>query len=74
MVQLLVLSCGIVSCAGLVVGHKVVGLKMVLEDGVSHSVDSSENAFKAAAMGAMRTCEGVGGGGRVGGEEAAGED
>lgn len=40
---------------GLLIGHKVVGLKMVLEDGVSHSVDSSENAFKAAAMGAMRT-------------------
>lgn len=43
--------------SGLLIGHKVVGLRMVLEDGVSHSVDSSENAFKAAAMGAMRACE-----------------
>lgn len=42
---------------GLLIGHKVVGMRMVLEDGVSHSVDSSENAFKAAAMGAMRTCK-----------------
>ena len=38
-------------------GHKITGLRMVLEDGVAHSVDSSENAFKAAAMGAMRSCE-----------------
>ncbi len=42
---------------GLLVGHKITGLRMVLEDGVAHSVDSSENAFKAAAMGAMRSCE-----------------
>lgn len=50
-------------CVGLLIGHRVVGLRMVLEDGVSHSVDSSENAFKAAAMGAMRTCKWAGGGG-----------
>ena len=35
-------------------GHKVVGIRMVLEDGVSHIVDSSELAFRMAALGAMR--------------------
>lgn len=30
---------------------------MVLEDGVSHAVDSSELAFRLAAIGAMRQCE-----------------
>jgi len=39
------------------VGHRITGVRMVLEDGVAHSVDSSENAFKAAGMGAMRTCK-----------------
>lgn len=39
---------------GLLSGHKVTGLRFVLEDGVSHPVDSSEIAFKQAAMGAMR--------------------
>lgn len=38
-------------------GHKIVGMKMVLEDGVSHSVDSSDNAFRAAGSGAMRICK-----------------
>ncbi len=33
------------------------GVRMVLEDGVSHSVDSSENAFKQAAIGAVRSGE-----------------
>lgn len=32
----------------------MVGVRMVLEDGVSHIVDSSEIAFKLAARGAMR--------------------
>ena len=41
---------------GLISGHKVVGVRMVLEDGVSHPVDSSEIAFKLAAIGAMRQC------------------
>ena len=41
-------------CTGLISGHKVVGVRMVLEDGVSHPVDSSEIAFKMAAMGALR--------------------
>lgn len=40
--------------AGLLSGHKVTGLRFVLEDGVSHPVDSSEIAFKQAAIGAMR--------------------
>ena len=35
-------------------GHKVVGVRMVLEDGVSHIVDSSELAFKSAARGVMK--------------------
>lgn len=42
--------------AGLISGHKVVGVRMVLEDGVSHPVDSSEIAFKLAAIGALRQC------------------
>ena len=41
---------------GLLIGHKIVGVGMILEDGAAHSVDSSENAFKTAAIGAMRTC------------------
>ena len=32
----------------------MIGVRMVLEDGVSHVVDSSEIAFKLAARGAMR--------------------
>ena len=40
--------------AGLLTGHKMTGLKMVLLDGVAHSVDSSELAFRQAAVGAMR--------------------
>lgn len=39
---------------GLLTGHKIVGVRMVLQDGVSHSVDSSELAFRLAAVGAMR--------------------
>ncbi len=41
--------------AGLLCGHKIVGIRMLLEDGVAHLVDSSELAFKQAAIGAMRT-------------------
>ena len=44
-----------VSPPGLLTGHKIVGVRMVLEDGVSHAVDSSDLAFRLAAMGAMRT-------------------
>jgi elongation factor G len=39
---------------GLLTGHKMTGVRMVLQDGVSHSVDSSELAFRQAAVGAMR--------------------
>ena len=39
---------------GPLVGFGIVGVKVVLEDGASHSVDSSDNAFQAAARGAFR--------------------
>ena len=39
---------------GLFTGHKMTGVRMVLQDGASHSVDSSELAFRQAAIGAMR--------------------
>ena len=35
-------------------GYPLVGLKVVLKDGNSHAVDSSDNAFQAAARGAFR--------------------
>ena len=39
---------------GRMIGFPVVGLRVVLDDGASHSVDSSDNAFQAAARGAFR--------------------
>jgi elongation factor G len=39
---------------GKLIGHKIVGVRMVLEDGAAHAVDSSETSFKTAAMGAFR--------------------
>jgi elongation factor G len=36
------------------VGFPVVGLRVILQDGASHAVDSSDNAFQAAARGAFR--------------------
>ncbi|MGE4607662.1 MAG: elongation factor G [Myxococcota bacterium] len=39
---------------GRLIGFPVIGLKVVLQDGKSHSVDSSEMAFQAAARGAFR--------------------
>jgi elongation factor G len=39
---------------GPLVGFGIVGVRVVLEDGASHSVDSSDNAFQAAARGAFR--------------------
>ena len=39
---------------GPLIGAKVVGFKAVLSDGTAHAVDSSDNAFQAAARGAFR--------------------
>jgi len=39
---------------GRLIGFPVVGLKVVLVDGKSHAVDSSDNAFQAAGRGAFR--------------------
>ena len=41
---------------GALTGSKVVGVKMVLEDGAHHEVDSSEWAFYQAAQFAMQEC------------------
>ncbi len=39
---------------GLLIGFPVTGLRVVVEDGQAHAVDSSEMAFQAAARGAFR--------------------
>jgi len=39
---------------GRLIGFPVVGLRVVVNDGAAHSVDSSDNAFQAAARGAFR--------------------
>jgi elongation factor G len=39
---------------GRLIGFPVTGLRVVLDDGASHTVDSSDNAFQAAARGAFR--------------------
>ncbi|MFP6606434.1 MAG: elongation factor G [Myxococcota bacterium] len=39
---------------GRLIGFPVIGLRITLNDGKSHSVDSSEMAFRAAATGAFR--------------------
>ncbi|GBG29288.1 Elongation factor G, mitochondrial [Hondaea fermentalgiana] len=39
---------------GVIVGHPLQGVKVVLVDGSAHSVDSNEMAFKLAARGAFR--------------------
>ncbi len=39
---------------GRLIGFPVIGLKVVLQDGKSHAVDSSEMAFQAAGRGAFR--------------------
>jgi elongation factor G len=38
---------------GRLIGFPVTGLRVVLEDGTTHSVDSSDNAFQAAGRGAF---------------------
>ena len=39
---------------GQLIGAKVTGLRFTINDGKSHAVDSSDNAFQAAARGAFR--------------------
>ncbi|KAI8052805.1 translation elongation factor G [Syncephalis plumigaleata] len=39
---------------GALIGHQVTGVRMVLEDGMAHSVDSSELAFRIATLQAFR--------------------
>jgi elongation factor G len=39
---------------GRLIGFPVIGLRVCVNDGQSHSVDSSDNAFQAAARGAFR--------------------
>ena len=39
---------------GQLTGHPIVGVRFVLEDGAQHQVDSSELAFRLAALGAIR--------------------
>ena len=39
---------------GTLIGFPVTGIRIVINDGASHSVDSSDNAFQAAARGAFR--------------------
>jgi elongation factor G len=39
---------------GMLIGFPVIALRVVLEDGAAHSVDSSDLAFQAAARGAFR--------------------
>jgi len=41
---------------GRLIGFPVLGLRVVVNDGQSHSVDSSDMAFQAAARGAFREC------------------
>jgi elongation factor G len=46
---------GFLSCMrkGRLIGFPVTGFRVVINDGASHSVDSSDNAFQAAARGAF---------------------
>ncbi|KAI8927075.1 P-loop containing nucleoside triphosphate hydrolase protein [Entophlyctis helioformis] len=39
---------------GYLIGHPINGVRMILEDGAAHSVDSSELAFRIAAINAFR--------------------
>lgn len=38
----------------MLIGHPVQGIKVVLEDGQTHTVDSSDMAFRFAAMSAVK--------------------
>ena len=47
--------------SGALIGHPVQGVRIILTDGASHAVDSSELAFKIAALHAFRqACEAAG--------------
>ena len=47
--------------SGALIGHPVQGVRITLTDGASHAVDSSELAFKIAALHAFRqACEAAG--------------
>lgn len=39
---------------GALIGHPVQGVRVVLEDGQTHTVDSSDMAFRFAALSAVR--------------------
>jgi elongation factor G len=39
---------------GMVIGAPIIGMKIAINDGKAHSVDSSERAFRAAALGAFK--------------------
>ncbi|KAG0023184.1 Elongation factor G, mitochondrial [Entomortierella chlamydospora] len=39
---------------GFLIGHPITGVRMVLEDGAAHAVDSSELAFKIATLNAFK--------------------
>ncbi|KAF9190951.1 Elongation factor G, mitochondrial [Haplosporangium sp. Z 767] len=39
---------------GFLIGHPITGVRMVLEDGAAHAVDSSELAFKVATLNAFK--------------------
>ncbi|KAF9426405.1 Elongation factor G, mitochondrial [Entomortierella beljakovae] len=39
---------------GFLIGHPITGVRLVLEDGAAHSVDSSELAFKIATLNAFK--------------------
>lgn len=41
---------------GTQIGFPIVGVKVVINDGAMHAVDSSDNAFQQAALGAFRDC------------------
>ena len=41
---------------GALTGFPIRGVRMVLEDGAAHAVDSSELAFRLAGQGAFREC------------------
>jgi hypothetical protein len=41
-------------CSGSLIGHPVENIRIVLTDGASHAVDSSELAFKLASIYAFR--------------------